>query len=273
MIVKLIKLNVFFLPLPLRLSEKVAYSDYISPVCLPVKDEDEPEEDEPEDSAAHASVDNSSGGGGSGQAYDNVSTVAPSENEIPQGSEPAKAQARVLRDEPKASSGIVVGWGAVEKFGDSAGNRKFLKEWNQSLRAVNRSTTSPLELPEDILRLRKVELPLIDKNTCQAWYASQGRPIHLIDQQFCAGLFEGGKDACRVRTLIRWITIDVCAWIIKLIYWFHISGRLGRTDAGTQDHLRRARSRRAVSVSRSGRGVRWNWVRLEGEIYLLRSVD
>lgn len=171
-------------------------------MCLPVKDEEEHEENETEDTA-HA--DNNSGG--SAQAYDNASTVAPSENEIPQGSEPAKVHeimSRAMHDKPKTSSGIVVGWGAVEKFGDSASNRKLLKEWNQRLRAVNGSTgPAPLELPEDILRLRKVELPFIDKNTCQAWYASQGRPIRLIDRQFCAGFFEGGKDACRVMITIK----------------------------------------------------------------------
>ena len=101
------------------------------------------------------------------------------------------------------NSGIVVGWGAIEKYGDNGASRGFLKELNKKKFSVvrnERNLTQVLKVADmdDVLRLRKVELPFIDRPTCERWYASRGRPIRLIDAQFCAGLYEGGKDACRV---------------------------------------------------------------------------
>lgn len=110
------------------------------------------------------------------------------------------------------TSGIVVGWGSVEKFGDNAASQKFLRELNKkkmaAIRNANRvNSTNVVNATHrlksstdmnDVLRLRKVELPFIDRNTCEQWYASRARPIKLIEAQFCAGLYEGGKDACRV---------------------------------------------------------------------------
>ena len=101
------------------------------------------------------------------------------------------------------TTGMVVGWGAIEKYGDSGASRGFLKELNKKKFAIvrnERNLTHVLKMASmnDVLQLRKVELPFIDRFTCEQWYSSRGRPIQLIDAQFCAGLYEGGKDACRV---------------------------------------------------------------------------
>lgn len=134
-----------------------------------------------------------------------------------------------LTQRSPSGAGTVVGWGAVEKYGDSAASRGFLRELNKKRLAAfsnpsqyqkNGNSSSSFEGNgtvesnnngghhlttaiksadmEDVLRLRKVELPFIDRLTCERWYGSRGRPIRLIDAQFCAGLYEGGKDACRV---------------------------------------------------------------------------
>lgn len=133
-----------------------------------------------------------------------------------------------LTQRSPSGAGTVVGWGAVEKYGDSAASRGFLRELNKKRLAAfsnpsqyqkngssasfdgngtvesnnngghHLTTAIKSADMEDVLRLRKVELPFIDRLTCERWYGSRGRPIRLIDAQFCAGLYEGGKDACRV---------------------------------------------------------------------------
>lgn len=130
------------------------------------------------------------------------------ENEILQepGTETEKLKASNVNRETETdkvyASGIVVGWGAIEKYGDSGASRGFLKELNKKKFAVvrnERNLTQVIKMADmdDVLRLRKVELPFIDRENCQSWYASRGRPIRLIDAQICAGLSQGGKDACR----------------------------------------------------------------------------
>ncbi|KAJ6222970.1 hypothetical protein RDWZM_001515 [Blomia tropicalis] len=174
----------------IRLAEKIDYNRFISPVCLPVNvnfDRDSrPREG----------------------AFDRT------ENEIIQnlGAEMEKLKRPVVNEKKNESngnesdsygnSGIVVGWGAIEKYGDNGASRGFLKELNKKKFSVvrnERNLTQVLKVADmdDVLRLRKVELPFIDRPTCERWYASRGRPIRLIDAQFCAGLYEGGKDACR----------------------------------------------------------------------------
>lgn len=121
------------------------------------------------------------------------------ENEIPEASHPASV-----------ATGVVVGWGSVEQHGETGASRRFLKEMSrrrneQGLNETDWASGSQwksLGSMDDVLRLRKVELPFIGRSTCEQWYASRGRPISLIEHQFCAGLFEGGKDACRVRLLL-----------------------------------------------------------------------
>lgn len=140
------------------------------------------------------------------------------QQQIPFGFRSASPPLPVPASRAPAGSGTVVGWGAIEKYGDSAASRGFLRELNrkrlaafsgqqgeggnssvESNRSGNLSTAIKTADMEDVLRLRKVELPFIDRQTCERWYGSRGRPIRLIDAQFCAGLYEGGKDACRVR--------------------------------------------------------------------------
>lgn len=46
--------------------------------------------------------------------------------------------------------------------------------------------------------LRKVRLTVVDNPQCQEWYRSQGKKLHVLDTQMCAGMEHGGKDACQV---------------------------------------------------------------------------
>lgn len=110
---------------------------------------------------------------------------------------------RILFNRPglSRSNGIVVGWGSIERHGDVGASREFIQQMNR-MKNISGSERWKLNLDsDDLLQLRKVELPFIDRFTCERWYASRGRPIQLIDRQFCAGLYEGGKDACRVNKL------------------------------------------------------------------------
>lgn len=162
-----------------RLGEKIDYSDLISPVCLPPK-------------AMATDTD---------KLTDSV--VDGTENEII--TRPTESNRSYRR---MAHGGIVVGWGSVEMHGESSASRRFLKELSRKKLENSRNGTDgtgsqwkSIQSTEDVLRLRKVELPFIDRFTCERWYSSRGRPIRLIDHQFCAGLYEGGKDACRVSYL------------------------------------------------------------------------
>lgn len=47
--------------------------------------------------------------------------------------------------------------------------------------------------------LQKVEVSVVDNETCRAWFLSQGKKVKIKDTQLCAGHEQGGKDACRVR--------------------------------------------------------------------------
>lgn len=183
-----------------RLSEKVTFNEFTWPVCLPLKMD------------LHE---------GSGPGNEAPTLFDRTENEIlPEPNEKVEAEGKKRNPEPEpkpitrpvmpssSSPGIVVGWGAVEKYGDSGASRGFLKELNKKKFAVvrnERNLTQVLNVAdmEDVLRLRKVELPFIDHFTCEQWYSSRGRPIRLIEAQFCAGLYEGGKDACRVSEHMR----------------------------------------------------------------------
>ena len=192
----------------------MTYNDFISPVCLPVNVNYE-QSNPP-------------------NRNDISSTLfGRGENEILQGpgdeNEKRKGEMNGSNNAESSNSygsGVVVGWGAIEKYGDNGASRGFLKELNKKKFAVvrnERNLTQVIKMAgmDDVLRLRKVELPFIDRFTCERWYASRGRPIRLIDRQFCAGLYEGtcfiyffismlfnqmflfyykgGKDACRVR--------------------------------------------------------------------------
>lgn len=218
-----------------RLRQKVQFNDFISPVCLPGLAQ----------RFGHSMTSSSDG-----DQRSRTFTEHREENEIIQGSDGEKLVHRhqmgknqrqtfglrsasplpVPNSKAPAGSGTVVGWGAIEKYGDSAASRGFLRELHRKRLAVfssqqkdgegqlgntssisswtvdsnssgNLSTAIKTADMEDVLRLRKVELPFIDRQTCERWYGSRGRPIRLIDAQFCAGLYEGGKDACRVKYL------------------------------------------------------------------------
>ncbi|XP_039278745.1 LOW QUALITY PROTEIN: trypsin-1 [Nilaparvata lugens] len=44
--------------------------------------------------------------------------------------------------------------------------------------------------------LKKVTLEVIGVETCRSWYRSMGKKIKITDSQMCAGVEQGGKDAC-----------------------------------------------------------------------------
>ncbi|XP_054283193.1 trypsin-1-like [Macrosteles quadrilineatus] len=45
--------------------------------------------------------------------------------------------------------------------------------------------------------LRKVRLMIVNNSKCQNWYSSQGKRIKIQATQMCAGVENGGKDACQ----------------------------------------------------------------------------
>ncbi|KAG8247486.1 hypothetical protein J6590_059921 [Homalodisca vitripennis] len=44
--------------------------------------------------------------------------------------------------------------------------------------------------------LQKVNLSVVENAQCRDWYRSQGKKLEIRDTQMCAGLEQGGKDAC-----------------------------------------------------------------------------
>lgn len=49
--------------------------------------------------------------------------------------------------------------------------------------------------------LQKAGVNVIEQETCQSWFASQGKKTKIQDGQICAGHEKGGIDACWVRLL------------------------------------------------------------------------
>lgn len=43
--------------------------------------------------------------------------------------------------------------------------------------------------------LMKVDVPVLDNAICQKWF-SEKHPFQIVDTVMCAGLEEGGRDAC-----------------------------------------------------------------------------
>ena len=60
-----------------------------------------------------------------------------------------------------------------------------------------------VQLPAD---LQGVQVPIIDFQTCAAYYEASFDYAPVIESQICAGYEEGMKDACqvRVRTRLDW---------------------------------------------------------------------
>jgi len=46
--------------------------------------------------------------------------------------------------------------------------------------------------------LQQLEIPVIGPDECREWYKSGGYPAEISDNLICAGIPEGGKDACLV---------------------------------------------------------------------------
>ena len=49
--------------------------------------------------------------------------------------------------------------------------------------------------------LLKIDVPIIENDQCQKWYKEEKNPAIIVDSVICAGLEEGGKDACQVSCL------------------------------------------------------------------------
>lgn len=175
-----------------RLSEKIPYSDFISPVCLPTTSST---------NAAASILNHRNEDSASAMTFNEiVSPTVSSSTTSTTANYSSNLSNRILFSRPSLSrsNGIVVGWGSIERHGDVGASREFIQQMNR-MKNISGSERWKLNLDsDDLLQLRKVELPFIDRFTCERWYASRGRPIQLIDRQFCAGLYEGGKDACRV---------------------------------------------------------------------------
>ena len=173
------------------------YNDHVSPICLPEKGRDELTE------------------------LALVNEVATETDVVsPLLVVPEK------RMPPPPPKGLVVGWGAVDKFGDgnNAARRVFQTARNKAIVVVNEA---------DLLKLRKVELPFVDRFTCERWYASRGRPIRLVSTQFCAGMFDGGKDACRVSFTTFYRNFHFYTKFSNFpfsSFSFSLTGRLWRTN-------------------------------------------
>lgn len=46
--------------------------------------------------------------------------------------------------------------------------------------------------------LQKVDVPILDNRDCQEWFRKGEKNVVIVDTCMCAGLEEGGKDACQV---------------------------------------------------------------------------
>ncbi|KPM11130.1 serine protease-like protein 10 [Sarcoptes scabiei] len=73
--------------------------------------------------------------------------------------------ARVPRTQPPKAT--VIGWGKLRQGGFSADT------------------------------LQEVEIPIVDNDKCVSWYREMGKILSIKHTQICAGLEQGGKDACQ----------------------------------------------------------------------------
>jgi atrial natriuretic peptide-converting enzyme len=84
----------------------------------------------------------------------------------------------------------VIGWG---KRKDEDGNRRVcLKREIGSLNALFAVDYEPV--------INEVEVPVVEKDKCNKWL--EENKVNVTDTMICAGLREGGKDACQVNILI-----------------------------------------------------------------------
>ncbi|KAG7336048.1 hypothetical protein KOW79_000741 [Hemibagrus wyckioides] len=83
--------------------------------------------------------------------------------------------------------------------------------------------------------LRYTSLPLVDKKTCQNFVKNLRDPVALTDNMFCAGVPEGGKDACDGDgggALV--LKKDGVFWATGIVSWGHGCGIPGRYGVYTQ---------------------------------------
>ena len=52
-------------------------------------------------------------------------------------------------------------------------------------------------MPASLGVLQKVDVEVIDSNTCQQWMKSVGRKEIIYSNMMCAGYKDGGKDSCQ----------------------------------------------------------------------------
>ena len=55
-----------------------------------------------------------------------------------------------------------------------------------------------------------MDVPILANNDCQQWYKDEKKSIIIVDKALCAGLENGGKDSCQVKSFnyrMRWILL------------------------------------------------------------------
>ena len=115
----------------------------------------------------------------------------------------------------------VIGWGRLRpircKPGSRAGSRKCTPASGGRGHYVDDLTGDPVDLDQvRTSRLRQVELPLVDEETCRRVYP--GMPIGA--RTLCAGLRVGGKSSCQgdsggplmVKDGQRWVQVGIVSW-------------------------------------------------------------
>lgn len=83
--------------------------------------------------------------------------------------------------------------------------------------------------------LRYTSLPLVDKKTCQDFVDNFRIPVALTDNMICAGVPEGGKDACDGDgggALV--LKNDHVFWATGIVSWGYECGKPGRYGVYTQ---------------------------------------
>lgn len=76
-----------------------------------------------------------------------------------------------------------------------------LWSWEETEHLLPLTLLSPIPALLPPFTLQELEVPLIDAQTCNAYYqensVSSTEPV-ILEDMLCAGFVEGGKDACNV---------------------------------------------------------------------------
>jgi hypothetical protein len=62
-----------------------------------------------------------------------------------------------------------------------------------------------------------VDVPILANNDCQQWYKDEKKSIIIVDKALCAGLENGGKDSCQVKSFNYWNALNLIAFQYHLL--------------------------------------------------------